>query len=101
VCASSSVQPDILQPDIFQLGIKGRTGRTKAVSSTAASFAVELGSSIGAGAAKSLGRKIRALTASMAIAKISTMKNGATYDRRKDIIHSTPLGQLTLSSWAI
>jgi hypothetical protein len=38
---------------------------------------VETGSSMGAGAIISLGRKIRALTASMATAKMSTISRGA------------------------
>jgi hypothetical protein len=40
---------------------------------------------IGAGAAKSLGKKIRALTAINATAKINTTRKGATYCRKNAI----------------
>jgi hypothetical protein len=45
----------------------------------------EIGSSMGAGAIMSLGKKMRALTARSAIANKSVTKSGAIYWRKKDI----------------
>ena len=49
-------------------------------------------SSIGAGAAMSLGKKIRALTATKDTKNISRMINGPTYSRKKAIVITIYLG---------